>query len=305
LWKNKKKKFDGGNDWTFQAQIDGNHSARAVGLYETDGTALADTMIEGSMSPRHVNACYIYDQHDKAFQQGGKAIADLVYTRYSAMMVSWYDYLEAVLWGCPSATDAKTPHGISYWVTAGTTGQEGFYGLDPTGYTSIGRAKILSSAQARWRNYFADYDNVSIEDLVRKIDTGMMATNFKSVVEHSQPDLGSGKTGVYCNMTTALLLKELLSTRNMNLGSDLIGGTPTLKSTPITYVPKLDDDTTNPVYCLDWRWLAVGILSGWENNLSAPYMVPNKSKVRRVDLDATLELVCTNLRKQMLFSTIA
>jgi hypothetical protein len=72
----------------------------------------------------------------------------------------------------------------------------------------------------------------------------------------------------------------------------------------VTYVPKLDDDTTNPVYVLDWKWLAIGVLSGWENNLSAPYMVPNKSKVRRVDLDCTFEAVCTNLRKQMVFAQV-
>lgn len=304
LWKGRQKKFDGGNDWQFQAQIAGNGSTRAVGLFETDGTALADTMIEGYMQPRHVNACYIYDQREKSFQQGGKAIVDLVETRYTAMMVDFYDYLEAVLWACPLASDTKTPHGISYWVTKGTSGQEGFYGLDPTGYTAIGRAHILSSAQARWRNWAADYATVSTEDLVRKIDNAMMATQFRSVVEHAQPDVGSAKTGIYANRVTALLLKELLASQNMNLGSDLIGPTPLLKGNPITYVPKLDDDTTNPVYVLDWRWLAIGVLSGWEENLSKPYPVPGKSKVRRVDLDCTLELVCTNLRKQMVFAQI-
>jgi hypothetical protein len=304
IWKNRQKKFDGGNDWTFQAQIATNGSTRAVGLFETDGTALSDTMIEGSMSPRHINACYIYDQREKAFQQGGKAIADLVQTRYTAMMVDFYDYLEAVLWGCPAASDTKTPHGVSYWVTKGTAGQEGFYGMDPTGYTSVGRGHILSSAQARWRSWFADYAEVTDTDLIAKIDTAMMSTQFRSPVDHAQPDLASAKTGIYANQGTAKQLKALLRTQNMNLGNDLIGVLPLIKGVAPTYVPKLDADTSDPVYILDWKWMAVGVLAGWENNLSAPYMVPNKSKVRRVDLDCTLELVCTNLRKQMCFAKV-
>jgi hypothetical protein len=39
-------------------------------------------------------------------------------------------------------------------------------------------------------------------------------------------------------------------------------------------------------------------MAGWENNLTAPYMVPNKHLVRRVDMDASLNMICTDLRKQ-------
>ncbi len=314
LWKEKRKVFDGGNDWQFQAQVASNGSYRSVGLFETDSNAITDTLVEGYVQPRHVNACYIYDQREKSFQRGAKAIVDLVQSRYVAMMVDFYDGLEADLWGCPAATDTKSIHGVGYWVTAGASGEEGFYGDDPLGYSAIGRANILSSSYARWRNYAADYAAVTQEDLIRKINKGMLSTQFKSVVDHSQPDLGAGKTGVYTDLTTSLLLKEELQTRNMNLGNDLITPMPLINSTQVTYVPKLDSITltnghestiANPVFVLDWRWFAIGVLAEWENNLSNPYMVPGKSKVRRVDLDATLELICTNLRKQMLFAKVS
>src|SRR4030042_1950223 len=145
LWKSKKKVFEGGNDWQFQCQTDHNHSYKAVGLYETDSSILTDTLAEGYMQPRHVNAHYIYDQREKDFQRGATKIVDLVYSRYVAMMVSFYEGLEADLWGSPSATDDKSIHGISFWVQKGTAGQEGFYGLDPSGYEAIGRAHLLSS----------------------------------------------------------------------------------------------------------------------------------------------------------------
>ncbi len=307
LWKGKQKKFDGGNDWQFQAQVDHNHSAMAVGLYQTDGSALMDTLIEGYMQPRHMNAHYIYDKREKSFQQGGKAIVDLVKSRYVAMMVSFYEKLEEFLWGSPAAADDKTPHGISFWIQKCAAGEEGFKGVDPGGYEAIGRAHILTSVQARWANWAADYAAITKEDLVRKMRRGVRKTKFRSPVSHAQPDLGAMGNGIYTNDAVIGLCEEILESQNMNLGNDLDskGGRTMFKGTPLTYVPTLDDDETDPLYMLDWKWLAIGVMSGWENNLTAPYQVPNKHLVRRVDLDATLEMVCTNLRRQAVFSKVA
>ena len=306
LWKGHQKRFDGGDDWQFQAQVDHNHSARAVGLYETDGSALADTLIEGYMRPRHVNANYIYDQREKSFQKGGKAIVDLVYSRYVAMMISLWTLVEEQLWGSPAATDEKSPHGVSFWVQKCAAGEEGFKGVDPVGYEAIGRANIKTSDQPRWANWAADYAAVTKEDLIRKMRRGVRKTNFRSPVSHAQPDLAAMKNGIYVGDTVVGLCEEVLETQNMNLGNDLDskGGRTVFKGTPLIYVPSLDADDTDPVYMLDWKWLAIGVLAGWENNLSAPYMVPGKSKVRRVDIDCTLEMICTNLRRQAVFAKI-
>jgi len=307
LWKGRRKVFDGGDDWQFQAQIDHNHSARAVSLFETDGSSVTDTLVEGYMRPRHVNAHYIYDQREKAFQRGGKAIVDLVYSRYVAMMVSFYEKMEEFLWGSPSATDNKTPHGVSFWVQKCASGENGFKGVDPSGYEAIGRAHILTSANARWVNWASDYAAVSKEDLIRKMREASMKTRFRSPVSHSQPDVGGMGNGIYANYNTVSLMEEILETQNMNLGNDVASkdGKTVFKGTPLTYVPKLDADDTDPVYMLDWKKLAVGVLAGWENQLSKPYMVPNKSKVRRIDLDCSFEMICTDLRRQAVFSKVA
>ncbi len=308
MWQEKQKKFDGGNDWQFQVQVDHNHSARAVGMYQTDGSELLDTLVEGQVQPRHVNAHYIYDQHDKAFQRGGKAIVDLVFSRYVAMMVSFYELMETFLWGSPAAADKLSPHGITFWVQKGSDGDDGsFGGLDPSGYEALGRGGILTSAQPRWANWFADYDQVAIEDLIRKMRRGVRKTNFRSPVSHSQPELGAMRNGIYVGDTVIGLMEELLRDQNMSLGNDLAAkdGMTLFKGTPITYAPKLDDESGDPVYMLDWKWLSVGVLAGWEKNLTAPYMVPGKHLVKRVDLDVTLELICTNLRRQAVFAQVS
>jgi hypothetical protein len=301
MWKGKKHKFDGGNDWEFQAQMDHNYSARTVGLYETDGSSMTDNMVTMQVQPRHMNAHYIYDQREPTFQRGGVKIVDLVQTRYTGMMVSFYELLESILWSKPATSaDTKTPFGITYWITKAAS--EGFNGLDPSGF-SAGRAGQSSTTYSRWANYGSPYVSVTKQDLLRKMRRGHRKTQFRSPVSHAQPVVGGMGNGVYTNDSVIGIFEEVLEDQNMNLGNDLApkDGRSLFKGTPVTYAPKLDDDTQNPVYMIDWKWLAIGVMPGWENQLTKPYMVPNKHTVRRVDLDATLNMICTNLRKQSVF----
>lgn len=298
MWKGRQKQFTGGEEWEFEIQMDHNHSARTVGLYEQDSTSMDDTMQKGSVAVRHVNAHYIYDQREKAFQRGGTQIVDLVKTRYVAMIISLFELLEGILWSKPTdSTDVKTPYGISYWITKSAT--EGFYGLDPTGFSS-GRGGLSSTTYPRFANWTAQYTNITKQDLVRKMRRAHRKTQFRSPVSHATPALGGMRNGIYTNDTVIGLLEEILEANNMSLGNDLASkdGKTQFKSTPLTYAPKLDDDSQDPIYLLDWKWLAIGVMTGWENNLSAPYMVPGKHLVRRVDLDASLNMVCTDPRRQ-------
>jgi len=298
MWKTRTKKFSGGDYWEWFAQIDHNHSARPVGLFETDGSSITDTMIRGRVEPRHVNAHYIYDLHEPAFQKGGVAIVDLVKTRYVAMMVSLYEALEGYLWSKPaSSSDVKTPYGVTYWIIKNAT--EGFNAENPSGF-SAGRGGIDSTTYTRWANWADDYVEVAKEDLIRKMRKAHRQIKFRSPVSHATPDLGNMRNGIYVGDTVIGLMEELLEKQNMNLGNDLASkdGRTMFKSTPITYAPKLDDDTQNPVYLIDWSVMAIGVLDGWENQMTAPYMVPGMHNVRRVDIDCTLQMICTDLRKQ-------
>lgn len=302
IWKSKQRKFDGGLYWTFNAQVDHNHSARAVGLFEDDSSSFGDTMIQGKVDARHVNAHYLYDQREPDFQRGGTAIVDLVKTRYVAMMVSFYEYLEAVLWSKPEdSSDTKTPFGVAYWVVKNAT--EGFNGGNPAGFTD-GAGAINADTYPRWSNYTAQYTNISKEDLIRKMRRAHRVTAFRSPVSHAVPNLAEMGNGIYTNDTVIGLLEEILESQNMNLGNDIASkdGRTLFKGTPLTYTPKLDADTTCPIYMLDWSNLCVGVMPGWENNLSKPYMVPGKHTVRRVDLDCTMNMVCTDRRRQAVIS---
>jgi hypothetical protein len=302
MWKARQKQFDGGKAWEFDVQMDHNHSARTVGLYESDGSSLHDTMKKGEVDIRHVNAHYLYDLHEKAFQRGGHAIVDLIKTRYVAMMVSLFELMEGIMWGKPTdSSDTKTPFGIAYWVVK--SAQEGFYGGNPAGF-SDGAAGISTTEFPRWANYTAQYSRITKEDLIRKLRRAHRRTQFRSPVSHAEPVIGGMSNGIYTNDAVIGLLEEVLEANNMSLGNDLASkdGKVTFKSTPVQYAPKLDGDSSDPIYMLDWKWIGVGVLPGWENNLSAPYMVPGKHNVRRVDLDASMNTVCTDRRRQAVIS---
>jgi len=302
IWKSRQKKFSGGVNWEFQLMMDHNHSARTVGMFETDGSALTDTMKKGEVSVRHLNANYIYDQREKDFQRGGHAIVDLIKTRYIGMMISWFELLEEILWSKPeNSADTKTPYGIAYWIVKNAT--EGFNGGNPAGFTD-GRAGISSTEYARFKNYTAQYAAISKEDLIRKMRRASRVTNFRSPVSHATPEVGKMSNGIYAGDTVIGLMEEILEKQNMSLGNDVASkdGKTLFKGTPLTYAPKLDADTTDPIYMIDWKCLVCGVMEGWENNLSKPEPVPGKHLVRRVDLDASLNLVCTDPRRMSVFS---
>jgi hypothetical protein len=301
LWKKRQTQFAGGDPWEFECQIDHNHSAQFVGLYETDGSALADTMIKGEISQRHGNAHYTYDLREKDFQRGGTKIVDLIKTKYVGMMVSFFELLEATLWSEPS-DDNKTPFGVAYWVTRSAS--SGFNGPNPTNFSS-GKAGISQSDQARWANWTDRYVAISKEDLIRKMREASVKTRFRSPVTHAQPTVGGMGNGIYLPYDVLGTIEEELEKQNMNLGNDIASkdGRAQFKSSPLTYVPYLDDDAQAPVYMLDWKWMAIGVMPGWENNLGKPYMVPDRHNVRRVDLDVSLNMACTNLRRQTVIST--
>jgi hypothetical protein len=302
MWKGRKHTFTGGDDWEFDMQMDHNHSARTVELFEDDSSNLTDTMAKAVVGPRHVNAHYIYDQREKAFQKGGVAIVDLIETRYTGMMVSFYELMESLLWSKPTdSSNTKDPYGVAYWVTKSAT--EGFNGGNPAGFTD-GRGGLSTVDYPRFANWTAQYATVAKDDLIRKMRRAHRKTQFRSPVSHSTPNLAGMKNGIYANDTVVGLMEEILEENNMNLGNDLASkdGRTTFKSTPITYAPKLDDDSTDPIYMLDWKWLAVGVMAGWYNNLTKPYMVQGKHLVRRVDLDASMNMICTDPRKQTVIS---
>jgi len=301
IWEHRQVQFEGGVDWTIPYMMDHNHSARAVGLYESDGSAFGDVMANGAVGPRYVNAHYVYDLREPMFQRGGTAIVNQLKIKYAGMKVAMFELMEQFLWGKPvDSTDKKTPFGLAYWVTRSAT--EGYNGGNPSGF-SEGRAGISTSTYARYANWTAQYVAASKTDLIRKMRKFHTKSMWKSPVNHATPDVGKDGKGVYTNYRVIEPLEEAMEAQNMNLGRDIamFNGTVMFKSRPLIYVPYLEADTTDPLFMLDWKHIGVGVQAGWENALTDPYMVPGKHTVRRVDMDISMNMICDDPRRQAVF----
>lgn len=312
MYKKHQKVFSGGLDWEFEAVIDHNHSARFVGLYENDGTAINDATIKGKVSPRFVDANYAFDVREKIFQRPAIEIVNYVKLKYERMLMSYWELLEPTLWSKPEdSNDKRTPYGVAYWITKGTdtdiqaNKSGGFIGKDPVGF-SEGRAGISTTTTPRWANWAAGYAEVSKEDLVRKMRRAVRKTQFRSPISVKEPDVGTTGNGIYTNDNVLHLLEEILEAQNMNLGNDIASkdGKVVFKGHPVVYAPYLDEDTTDPVYMLDWKTLALGMMDGWQQHVSAPQVVAGKHNVRAVFLDAGVNMICTNLRKNAVFHKV-
>ena len=133
--------------------------------------------------------------------------------------------MEKNFWQAPPTTsDATHPYGLAYHIAKGTDGDTGgFTGKNPfaqDGSQFSDSAGIDSSlsANSAWRNYFADYDEVSKTDLVRKWRKASIFTNFKPPVPVADYNTGSNYA-YYTNYNVIGRLEEALGRKTITLAT--------------------------------------------------------------------------------------
>ena len=316
----KHKKLYEGEEWTFNVAVTsdntGNGTAKFTKLFDTDTSARVDALLKGKVVPKFVTASYSYDLREKALNSGSLVQRiDFIKEQMTLMYQSFYNLMETTFWGKrPHKADDVTPDGIAYWITRQSNDNAvshpngGFDGTDPSMATSStvatlvteARAGISTSSYARWANWAAQYSEVKPADLIKKMRLASRKIDFKSPLNVAEPRLGSGR-GIYTTTDVVVAMEEILEAQNMNLGNDLAS-----KDGKTVYnVPQLDGDAEAPVYMLDWSTLGMGVLSGWDKQVSAPKPDADRHNVRNVFLDASMAFVCTNLRNQAVISKAA
>lgn len=329
VFKNHKKVFKGGFDWTFDVAVasgnTGNATAKFTGLYENDDFNRNDVLVQGKVSPRFLTANYVFDKREQALNFLGSrrgddygALYDYVKLQMELMYQSAYDKLENALAGSPAyADDKKTPHGLAFYVqkqsnadaTSHPTG--GFDGKDPSlpasatsaTATVCPRCDIKTSEHSRWANWAAQYAAVSKDDLVKKMRLATRKVNFKSPLSLAEPTLSTGRS-ILTGVDVLMELESILEAQNMNLGNDVASkdGRVLFKGAPVEYVPTLDADARKPIYLIDWKTLVFGTLAGWEKKVTPPTEDNAAHNTMRGFLDMSVEMACTNLRNQAVLS---
>jgi len=281
-----------------------NHaqSAANVGLGASDNLSIVDTMVQATADWRNsvVNWALIGQEID--MNREPARIVDLVKQRRISAMISLAELMEANFWGPPVAsTDETTPWGVNTWIVKNAT--EGFNGGAPSGYTTIG---LNPSTYTRWKNYTGQYTAVTKDDAIRMWRKAATKTDFQPPVDGiPSAAMGGDRYGFYTNYSVIAKLEELLEAQNENLGLDVasMDGKPVFRRTPVEWIPKLDADTTDPIYGINWAWFGTVVLNGWWlREINVP-VYPGQHTVSAHFLDSTYQFVTKNRRCHFVLAT--
>ncbi len=293
--------FSSGYEFQFDLMTDDNGSAAYNGLYAQDNVNVSNVMTQASVPFRHITWNWAIERRELKMNREPARIVELIKTRRIAAMISAVKKFENRFWRVPASTDDVNPFGIPYWIVKNNS--EGFNGTTPSGYTTV--AGLSTTTVPRWKNYTAQYTAVSKEDLIRKWRKAATFTDFEPPVE-GIPDFNTGNTyGFYTNYGVVGPMEELLEAQNENLGNDVasMDGKVLFRRTGVTWVPQLEEDTTNPIYGINWGVFKVPVLAD-EWMLETPIPIqPGQHTVSATHVDCSHNYCCYDRRRQLVLAT--
>ena len=288
----------GGTAIERRIQLKLSDAARMTGLYDKDNVNVADILTKMVVPWRHTTSHYAYERREVLEQKGGQEITNLVKLRRADSWLALAELMEDQVWGAPSSSsNVLDVMGIPWWVQKGAS--QGFTGQNPSGWTTT--AEIDASAEANWRNYSDTYTDITKTDLIKKMRKARRKVKFESPVSIRDYRRGRGDTmRIYVNEDTINEMELVGEAQNENLGRDLasLDGTLVFKRNPIIEVPKLADDSSNPIYMLNWAYIELAFLAGDVLRETDPRIAADMHNVWVVFVDLTWNLLNTDRRRQ-------
>lgn len=295
LMKKNKVGFSSGYGIQFQVMVKHSGAAKNVGLYAQDNVNVGDVMKQANLPWRHTTTNYSFERREIAMNRDPARIVELLKVRRIDGMISLAELMEKNFWKKPAdSTNETDPYGVPYWIVKNNT--EGFNGGLPSGFTDVGG--LSPTTYPRWKNWTAQYTNVTKDDLVRKWRKAATYCGFEPAVE-GIPQYSTGdRYGFYTNYDVLGTLEELLEAQNDNLGNDIASqdGRPVFRRTPVEWVPKLDDDSDDPVYGMNWGVFKPTFLKGEFLREDGPSIVAGQHTTYAVHVDCTYNFECRNRR---------
>lgn len=284
----------------FNVLVAQSDQARHVSLAEPDQVGMKDGMIQGNVPWRMTLTQYMLIHQLVTMNTGKRQIVNWMKQQRLMALISLAELMERTFWSPPSATDLKTPYGLPYYVTKSAT--KGFTGSNLAGYTST--AGITPAQWPRAQNYVYPYSTITRDDFTRGIREASVQTDFSPTVPGIPSPNTGDKYGYYCGYPVYSALEESLENQNDSLGNDIASkdGKVLFKGTPVTYVPFLNTDTTNPFYGVNWGWMKIAIARGeWMRETQITHAA-NSHNVEANYIDLMWNLLCKNRRENFVAS---
>ncbi len=299
MMKKDKVKFFTGNGIQRNLMIDDSGAAHHTSMYATDNVNVDDVMTTFTVPFRHSTTNYAFDRREKEINGGPEQIVDLIKVRRADAMISLAKLMENTFWSKPEdSSDELTPWGIMYWLVYNAT--TGFNGGNPSGFTG-GAGGVDSSTYTRWRNWTAQYTTADKTDLIKKMRKCHRQTDFVSPTDIPSYRGSVGQNWrIYVNEDTIEAMEDIGESTNENLGRDLApyDGKMAFKSSPIIYVPKLNDlSTSDPIVMMNWNVFDIFFLKGEHLREDGPLRSPTQHTVYNNHVDLSWNTCCLNRRR--------
>jgi len=292
--------LDSGQQVQFNVLVAQSNAARNVSLAESDNVNLVDGMVQAVVPWRNSETSYMIIGQLMSMNGEPARIVDYVKQQRIMALISMAELMERNFWLPPSASDVKTPYGLPYWTTKNAT--TGFAGGTLSGYSNT--AGLSTTTYPNWNNWSALYTSVTPDDFIRKAREAATKTKFKPPVAYPSPETGD-KMGWYTNYSVVQPLEEVVTSQNENVGMDVAkyDGQVVFRRVPVTWVPILDTDTTNPMYGINWGWYKTYILRGWWMRETNVPITPGQHTVASHFMDCTYQYVSKNRRSSCVIAT--
>jgi hypothetical protein len=292
-------------------------SARHVGLYEEDARNVENVTTTMSVRWAYANVNWSFDEREILHNRGEARIFNLIEPRRESAKLALVELIEQNAWQSPgtSSDELKKPFGIPYWVVKPTSGQEGHLGGHPSGHSDVGG--VNTSTYTTFKNWVADYADVTKADLITKMRTAHRKCRFVSPVGLNEYAKNDGNRDRFCFYTNSDVISDLETVgeaQNENLGRDVAPTQFEVKTTgdggimfrrlPIKYVPFLDDDTTDPLYGLDHDAFKAVTMKGYNMKEQEVVQSPTQHNVYTQDIDLGYNYLCFDRRRQMCFAKV-
>lgn len=305
ILKKKKVEFGSGYGHQFNVRVLSNNAARNVKLNEVDNPTTADTQTTGNIPWRHTETHWALEERIISMNRSPARLVNLLQSSRVDAMTDLAELMESNFWGAPaSSSDTLKPYGVPYWIVYNAT--TGFNGGHPSGFSDVG--SISSTTYSRWKNWSANYSQVSKADLVRKWREAATKTEFRPPVDGPFSNMDSSY-GFYTDYTVLGTLEELLEGQNDNLGNDVASrdGQTVFRRTPVVWVPYFDNnsgtvDTTNPIYGINWSVFKPCFLSGEYMKESKVSPHPLHHRTITSYTDCTYNFFCVDRRRNFVLS---
>lgn len=279
-------------------------AAAHVGLNHTDQVNIANNLTTLTIPWRHAQASWgIIFQTDILMNRGRSMVLDVLIPRRADALLALVEELENRAWGtAPSTTNTTLPYSIQYYIVENAT--EGFTGVHPGSHTSV--AGINANNVPKWKNYAAQYTDVSKTDLITKMRDAHRQLQFMSPITINDYRGSVGQRyRIYVNRTTIRQIEDIGEAQNENLGRDIatLDGQIVFRGHPIIWIPKLDERSDGPMYMVDHNTFYPVCLRGNYLRETEANKAPNQHNTFQVFIDLSYNYLCVDRRRNAVFST--